>query len=361
MRFKKVFLALGLFLGILVSNSFSLEPRLLWKMELKEMIGSIDFAKRSGDLIFSHGKEFPNTITLVNKEGKIIWQWGPNLEKVAISISISDDGTKFAFLSSFELYKGLEKGYEENYIHYYDREKGEIWKRNLDKSPLISPDGKYILAERKPSEDPYTFLLDEMGRVLWKKKCGGYTYSYFSPDSKFIVCFPYIIDLSGKVYTNKASGDITSVTENAEYFGLTGVVSEKEGIYTKNGELVFKGKNIISANESIVLKIQLNKIEVYKFPEMIKKRELPIKCSEYSHSEISYEGRIIAIFGSRMDRISKTNLFLIDTNSNTYQELLIPNVETGDSVIMHITWDGKFLCICHKGKIKTLFYYFQIY
>lgn len=360
MRFKKVFLALGLFLGILVSNSFSLEPRLLWKMEIRGVVKAVDFAEISGDIIFSHGKEYPNTITILNKEGKIIWQTGPILERVAISVSISDDGTKFVFLSDFELYKATEKGYQEPYIHYYDKAKGERWRINLSKVPLISPNGKYLLAVADPSEDPYTFLFDETGKVLWKKRCNGAENPCFSPDSKFTVCFPYIIDLSGKVYTDKAYGNITSITENAEYFGLEGISPEKEGIYTKNGELIFNGKNIISPNGKTVVKCSSSKIEIYRFPEISKIREFPIKVHEkFGYTRISYDGKFIAIVGS--EKQSKSKIFFINVETGDIRGTEIPDIETSKMIYLFITQDGKNLCLWQVKEANGIIYYYQTY
>lgn len=351
MRFKKVFLALGLFLGILVSNSFSLEPRLLWKMEIRGVVKAVDFAEISGDIIFSHGKEYPNTVTILNKEGHIIRQWGPHLERGTEFVSISDDGKYFTFDSY---------GKGECYGHYFNRIKGELWKKDVFcNSFQISPDGRYILAQGNPESQKESYLLDFAGKILWGKKGGIYFNALFSPDSKFIAIPPYIMDLSGKVYFDKAHGFISSISINGEYFGIWD--SKKNGIYDKFGNLVFEGENILSSNGKIVVRHDNRKIEVYQFPEKIKIREFPLNFRDYRYAKMSFNGELVIIFGKRTDRSSRANFFLITIESSKLWEQEIINVEANDVVKIFISNDGKYFGLVHIKEDKSLIYFYQSY
>jgi hypothetical protein len=350
MIFKRIFFVLVILLSSLCSISFSLEPRLFWKMEIIGQVKDVDFAKTSSNIIFSHGKEFPNTVTVLNKEGKIVWQWGPKLNKGVEFVSISDDGNYFTFNSY---------GEGECYGHYFNRTKGELWKKDMHcNSFVISPDGKYVLAQGSPESYDESFLLDSTGKILWQYKGGIQFNALFSPDSKYIAIPPFIVDIKGKIYFEKAWGFISSVSFNGEYFGIFD--SEKEGIFSRNGNLVFAGKNIISLNGKIVLKIEKNKIEIYRFPEKIRIAEFPLSIKDYRYTKLSSDGKYILMFGSK-DKIFKTNLFLLGLETNMVWEKELTNVNSNDSIRIFLSHDGKYFLVAHIKEDKSTFYFYQSY
>lgn len=349
MRFRKAFFAIGLFLGI-VSISFSLEPRLLWKMELKKTVWDVAFANITGDLILISG----GVLTLVNKDGKVLWQWGPDLEKVLFAASISDDGKYIAFGTSLKMEVRLKRGYYEDHIHYCERNGKEIWKTDSFLLPWLSPSGKHLFLGVPGGWEGPSLLLDSKGKELWRKDIGIVEKVIFSPDGNYFFIYPgsILFDIQKKDFLTFPSMEITSISENGEYIGLEGK-ENKEGIYDKNGNLTFKGKNTISGNGRIVVRDGGERIEIFNFPEKTKIISYPIRKVK-REIPISYDGRIVVVCGKKTDKESPSNLFILNVSERTLWEGTIPEVQRA---WVFLTRDGKYLLIVKERTI----YYFQIF
>jgi len=380
------FILISLMLVTISQLSSALEPELLWKKEIPSKTHHVSFAKQSGDVIFIHGDK-KNRITLIDKDGETRWQWGPDLELCVLDISISNDGRYFVFNSAYQLWVRMEKGARyKDYIHYYDRTKGELWKENIFGSSCISPEGKYVFITSPPEWGGPSILLDSNKKNLWKEDIGEIEDVVFSADSNYIAYSVsqfspevYLFNINEKNYKKIGIGDITSITNNGEYVGIEignhlfgyeffKKYPPKEGIYNKEGNLAFEGKNTISENGKIVVSHFENRIEIRNFLSKEKIKEFSIQRWEYPKyptygrvNQVSYDGRYIAIFGKRTDKNSSSNLFLIDTQEGSLWEETIENVGKNDGISLFLTGDGKFLFVGISKEEKSTFYFYQIY
>jgi len=195
-----IFMGVFLMLVTISQLSSALEPKLLWKKEISPRIHRFSFAKGSGDVIFIHGKR-KSKITLIDKNGNIGWQWGPDLERVAGQVSISDDGRYFVYHTDFPRQTDAKI---KTFIHYYDRSQGEIWRKELPGYPTISPDGKYIYVTTG-WEDAVGWLLDSKGNILWEKRDVGPNLGRFSPDGNFVWDGYQLLDKNGNIILIRSS------------------------------------------------------------------------------------------------------------------------------------------------------------
>lgn len=374
MRFKKVFLAIGLLLFSLPSISFSLEPRLLWKREFKKAVSLFELAKGSGDVIFAHEiqNEPQKAISIVNKNGETIMQWGPKPERVISSVSISKNGMYFAFESEYDYETAIKKNYSFPLIHYWDRTKGELWKTPYCGIVKVSPDGKYIFVSSPCSNlwEGESFIFDNRGALIWKKDIGSANINpIFLPDGKYIWNGFYIIDIKGKIH-KEFSGEVSSFSENFEYIateksgvGVEVKVNEKlirgkpiryGAILDKEGNIILEGRARVSSNGKIGVIFAENKVQIYRLPEKILLKEYPIIKLKFESefADISYDGNIIVIMGKRTDIKSDNNLFVINLKTNSVQEF---KVEKEGQIFL--TDDGKYLLIwIIKG-----FYFYRLF
>jgi len=368
-KYKLVFV-IGILIGVLLilltisQLSSALEPRLLWKKEIASFIWDVAFAEESGDVIFVHGEK--NQITLLDKNGKIIWQWGPELEKVSLQVDISKNGNIFVYNTSKKIIHGSR------IIHYCNRNGKDIWTLvDRPEIPYLSPDGKYLFLSLGQGWKGKSSFLDSNGKTLWKYAAYPIDGVLFSPDGNYLAAQHYLFDAFGNVCNKKIFyGFFTSLSDNGEFIGVRRE-EEKEGIYDKEGNLIFQGRNTISGDGKIVMRCNPNKIEVFRFPEKLKLKEYPIKRWEpdlydYEYfSKISYDGRYIAVFGERIDKESSSNLFVVDINEDKIWEELIPEFSENDQVNILLTNNGQYLLVVHLKETtqsrQSKFYYYQIY
>jgi len=358
-KYKFVFvfgILIGVFLIILTISQLSsaLEPKLLWKREIRGGLGSVALAKASGDVIFTHGPYKKAGIVIIDKNGNTIWQWGPNLERGPSTVSISDDGRYFVYDTDTYHESDMPR---KPFIHYIDRNKGESWKKGLYGTPNISSDGKYVFVA--PGwENWKSYFLDSAGNILWKKSYGS-TRGVFSPDGNFLWDGFNFFDKSGNsILRINLPGLPISISENLEYIAYermggavevrdaTGKIVRKAGgipgaVINKNGSILLEGKARISENGKTAIIYGSNKTKVYKLPEKTLVNEYPIRRYRIiEYSDISYDGNIIVILGERTDRESSNNLFIIDISKN---ELCERKVEKEG--LIFITKDGRYFLI----------------
>ena len=339
-----------------------IEVTLVWKKELKRIVEDFDLAEVSGDVIFVHG-ERKNKITLIDKEGDIRWQWGPDLKLGVLGVSISNDGRYFVYWTDSRHESDVPR---KSFIHYRDRDKGELWKKELYGSPHISPDGKYIFVA--PGwENWKSFFMDSKGNILWEKKYGSTT-GFFSPDGNFIWDGFNYYDKNGKIALEiDLPAPSTSFAENFEYIacermGSGIVVRDEKGriirgtggipgaIINKSGSIILEGRARVSDNGKVAVIYGLNKTKIYKLPEKSLINEYPIKRYRIiEYSDISYDGNIIVILGERTDIKSNNNLFIVDLSRNEFFEGKVEKLGR-----IYLTIDGKNFLV--KSNNKLYFY-----
>jgi len=348
MRFKRFFFVLVILFFFLCSISFSLEPRLLWKMEIKEVITDASFANLSGDIVIAIDDRI---ISLINKNGNIVNQWGPDLRKSVWCPSISADGKYIAFISCIPTESEF---YNEGYIYYFDRKGKEIWKYEACcELPWVSPDGRFVFVGVMGGLEGPSLLLDKDKKTLWKNNVGHAEDVLFSPDGNYFIVEPscLLIDIQNKkIIRSFPAMEVTSISENAEYVGLIGR-KEEEGLYNKEGKLILKGKFVISGDGRVVVKDSEGRIDVFKFPEMERIVSYPVKGA----IRISNDGRIIAIIGHRIVKDTPYKLFIGNTDGKALWEGAIPQLEKANRFFL--SKDGRYLAIMGK----TFIYYFQIF
>ncbi len=359
-----MFITTSLVLLIISQLSSALEPGLLWKKEIPSFIWNFAFAEESGDVIFVHGDK--NQITLLDKNGNTRWQWGPDLEKVTTQVDISKNGDVFVYDTSKKII------HASGTIHYSNRNVKDIWKLvDRHEIPYLSPNGKYLFLSRRQGWKGKSSFLDSNGKTLWKYATTPIGEVIFSPDGNYLAVQHYLFDISGNVCNKKLFyGFFTSVSDNGEFIGVRRE-KEKEGIYDREGNLIFQGRNMISGDGKIVMRFNPNKMEVFRFPEKLKLKEYPIKRWEpdlydYEYfSKISYNGRYIAVFGERIDKESSSNLVVVDINEDKIWDGIIPEFNENDQVNLLLTNDGKYLLVVHLEETaqsrQSRFYYYQIY
>ena len=382
-KYKLVFvigILIGFFLILLINSQISaaLEPKLLWKKEIASKTYDASLAKWSGDVIFIHGAE-KNRITLIDKNGNTVWQWGPSFKIVALPpLSISEDGKHLVYSSAL--------GKSEDVL-FCERSGKEIWRYKHHGYPVISPNGKYVFIANPPGWGGSSILLDSNKKILWKKDIGRVDDVIFTSDNNYIFfsietgyCPDiYLFNINGLKHKKIGSGHITSISHNGAYIGMENENCKysysnvdksppAEGIYNNEGVLVLEGKNTISEDGNIVVSHFENRIEIKNFPDGAIINEYPVQRWKYPRislfcrlTKVSSDGRYVAIFGKRTDRNSTSNLFLIDTMERSLWEETIENVGSQDTIILSLTSDGKFLFVgISRGK-KSTFYYYQVY
>jgi len=340
--------------------SSALEPKLLWKKEIPSELYGLSFARKSGDVIFIHEyKGSRNQITILNKDGQTVWQWGPSLKELIGNAEISEDGRVFAYDTS------------EDIIYYCQRDGKVLWKvTDNNNTPFLSPDGKYVILSPPPGWYGPGWLVDSQGKTLLKSlKMAFSEKPVFSPDGNYFAEMPYIFDISGNSW-EIPSGYYNSLSENGIFVGIEGRGEEEDGIYDRDGNPVFEGKNLISGNGKIVARFGKTKTEVFKFPEKLKLKEYPIERADINkgywafgheaYSRISYDGRYIAVFGRRTDKESLENVFVIDIDESRFWGGVIPEVGRKLDVGLFLTDDGQYLLV---GNVinHTTFYLYKVY
>jgi len=363
-KYKLVFvigILIGVFLILLIISQLStaLEPKLLWKKEIPSELYGLSFARKSGDVIFIHEyKGNRNQITILNKDGQTVWQWGPSLKELIGNAEISEDGRVFAYDTS------------EDIIYYCQRDGKVLWKvTDNNNTPFLSPDGKYVILSPPPGWYGPGWLVDSQGKTLLKSlKMAFSEKPVFSPDGNYFAEMPYIFDISGNSW-EIPSGYYNSLSENGAFVGIEGRGEEEDGIYDRDGNLVFEGKNLISGNGKIVARFGKTKTEVFKFPEKLKLKEYPIERADINkgywafgheaYSKISYDGRFLVLFGRRTDKESLENVFVIDIDASIFLGVVIPEAEE-DTTGLFLTNDGQYLLVGNVTN-HTTFYFYKVY
>lgn len=354
---SKLMFFIWIFLMILSISQLctALEPKLLWKKKISSQIDRFSFAKGSGDVIFIHERK--NRITLIDKYGNIGWQWGPSLKRMAGQVSISDDGTCFVYHTDFP---GETDAPEKPFIHYYDRSKGEIWRKELAGYPTISPDGKYVYVTTG-WEGATGWLLDSKGDILWKKRDVGPDLGRFSPDGNFIWDGSQLLDKKGNTVLDKEfPGTLRSISLNADYLAFEGrgsavIVRDKDGtvigtgadggILDKSGNIILGGKARVSGDGTIGIIYKSDKTEIYKLPEKTLVKEYPIRKA-LGTSSLSYNGNVIVII-ERTGKESPIKLFIIDLLKNELYEEIID-----EGASLDVSKDGKYFLMRRKSEIS---------
>ncbi len=354
------FIWISLMLISISQLSSALEPKLLWKKEIPSELYGLSFARKSGDVIFIHEyKGSRNQITILNKDGQTVWQWGPSLKQLIGNAEISEDGRVFAYDTS------------EDIIYYCQRDGKVLWKlTDTNNTPFLSPDGKYVILTPPWGWSGPGWFVDSQGKILRKSlKLGFSETPVFSPDGNYFAEMPYIFDISGNSW-EIPSGYYNSLSENGAFIGIEGRGEKEDGIYDRDGNLVFEGKNLISGNGKIVARFGKTKTEVFKFPEKLKHKEYPIERGDinkghwafghFAYSRISYDGRYIAVFGRRTDKESLENIFVIDIDESRFWGGVIPEVGKNLDVGLFLTDDGQYLLVGNVTN-HTTFYFYKIY
>lgn len=338
--------------------SSALEPKLLWKKEIPSELYGLSFARKSGDVIFIHEyKGSRNQITILNKDGQTVWQWGPDLERVAGWVSISDDGRYFVYHTDFPRETDAPM---KPFIHYYDRSQGEIWRKELPGYPTISPDGKYIFVN-SGWEGAIAYFLDSKGNIIWKKRDVGPDFGKFSPDGGFLKTRYYLFDKKGNIILDKDfPGTIRSISLNADYLAFEGrgsavIVRDKDGtiigsgadggIFDKRGNIILGGKARVSEDGTIGVIYRSDKTEIYKLPEKTLIKEYPIR-KVLGASSLSYNGNVIVII-ERTGKGSPIKLFIIDLSKN---ELFEGILDKGAD--LEVSKDGKYFLLRRGNEIS---------
>ena len=356
--FLAMFIAISFVILIISQLSTAVEPKLLWKKEIPSELYGLSFARKSGDVIFIHEyKGSRNQITILNKDGQTVWQWGPSLKELIGNAEISEDGRVFAYDTS------------EDIIYYCQRDGKVLWKLTDNNNvPNLSPDGKYVILTPPSGWYGKGWFVDSQGRILWRSsKLGFEEIPVFSPDGNYFAEMPYIFDVSGNSW-EIPHGYYNSLSENGEFIGIEG--TDNDGIYDRDGNPVFEGKNLISGNGKIVARFDKTKTEVFKFPEKTKLKEYPIERADIeegywafgheSYSRISYDGRYIAVFGRRTDKESSENVFVIDIDENKFWGEIIPESEEEGTTGLFLTNGGRYLLVGNVTN-HTTFYFYKIY
>ena len=376
-----IFVAISLVFLIISQLSSALEPTLLWKKEIPSRTYDVSLAKGSGDVIFIHGAK-KNRITLIDKNGNTVWQWGPSLKRIALPpITISKDGKYFVYRSYL-----LET--DRDYVHFCERGGKEIWKYEKMGSPVISPDGKYVFITPPSGYGGPSTLLDSNKKILWKKDIGRVWDHIFTSDNNYVVISIftgycpdiYLFNINDMKHKKIGSGHITSISHNGAYIGMESENCKysykshveksppAEGIYNMEGVLVSGGKYTISEDGNVVVAHFENRIEIRHFPDGAIINEYPLRRWKYPEisefcrlTKVSSDGRYVAIFGKRTDKKSSSNLFVIDTQEGSVREETIENVGSQDTIILSLTSDGRFLFVGISKVKKSTFYYYQVY
>lgn len=337
----------------------ALEPTLLWKKNFNEKIDFVDLAEESGDVILVHGFA-KDRITIWNKDGKTLWQWGPVLGKCIGWVQISDDGKIFAFHTQNTLEVKIKKGTHEDRVHVWSRENKitEISNFKDFSAFWLSRDGKFLFETQVSGYGGPVCLKDYKGNILWENKNLNLeeTQIFYSADGNYILAslgYIYIFDLNEKKIIShlKVNEHVTSFSENGTYIGV-----KNKGILDRNGNILLNGDSTISGNGKIVVQQILGKLKVLRFPENVEIGEYSIKMKDweiYPTIKLSYDGRICVVYGEKKAISPDANLFVIDTGEK--MTFGIPSLK--DKIHnFFITTDGKYLLI------KTIYsiYYYKI-
>ncbi len=370
-----MFIAISLVLLIISQLSSALEPKLLWKKEIAFRSWDLCLAKESGDVIFEHGNRI-NEITILDKAGNTRWQLGPDLEKTFGGTSLSEDGRYFTYCSHYQMEVRLKRGYLD-YIHFCEKGGKELWRKKLLGYTTISPDGRTIFAGFPGDGKGYSYFLDSYGNIFKKLEPVQEIYgAIFSPDSNYLlISNPYtcLYKKDGTLIWKKNFGNITSISDNAEYIGAEqyGKGSDIGGIYDKEGKLIYKGRARVSGNGKLAVIHYENRIELLRLPEKVVVSQFPIKRREFPFCEyspggfpvrISYNGEYIAILGKRVDRTTDDNLYVVDVKNNKLWEYKVGNIQRSDGYEIELSNDGKYLLFVHsKVELrKSYIYYFEV-
>jgi hypothetical protein len=327
---KKTAITFFILIGTLVSwvtFAEALDVKLLWKKEFRYKVKSIDFATGSGDVLVAlKGKDegVGKEVILFDKSGNERFHWGPRMDRMVGSPTISKDGKYFAFISGYtEDYaskKGVHPSSDERF-HFYDRQtKKELWNIRVsdDAHPRIFPDGSSVIIYGY--ESGMFRIYNQQGKAIFKQdqQTGGIEYLEISPDSGH---FALVKENNGLLILYNRDGaklwekgrhreGIASITDGASYISTNpyflgpsstpdSINSHNGTVYDKTGNKVMEGLGVLSGNGSRIAMFYPEKVTVLSWPDknmvkeiMIDMREL-FKTSTRSHARFSYDGRYL--------------------------------------------------------------------
>jgi phosphoribosyl-AMP cyclohydrolase len=387
---KKSIIGFFILIGVLaswVTFAEALDVKLLWKKEFRHEVKDIDFAAGSGDVLVAlKGKDetIGKEVLLFDKGGNERFHWGPRMDRMAGSLTMSKDGKYFAFVSGYtEEYankKGVHPSSNERF-HFYDRQtKKELWTLGVsdEAHPRIFPDGSSVIIYGYVSGK--FGIYNQQGKVVFKQdqQTGGIKSLEISPDSSH---FAFVKEKSGLLTLYKRDGTklwekgrhrgrIASITDGASYIsanpyslGLSStpdsINSHNGTVYDKNGNKVMEGLGVLSGNESRIAMFYPDKVTVLNWPGksivkeiVIDMREL-FETSTESHTRLSYDGRYLFLKSGK-------SIVAHDLVENTKKEITIP--EMVEYPEFYITEDGKYLLINPQEPEATkILYFYQVF
>lgn len=370
-----------------VTFAEALDVKLLWKKEFRYKVKSIDFATGSGDVLVAlKGKDegAGKELILFDKSGNERFHWGPRMDRMVGSPTISKDGKYFAFISGYtEDYaskKGVHPSSDERF-HFYDRQtKKELWNIRVsdEAQPRIFPDGSSLIIYGYMSG--MFRIYDQQGKIIFKQdqQTRGIESLQISPDSSH---FALVEDSSGLLILYKRDGTklwekgrheegVASITDGASYISANpyflgpsdtadSINSHNGTVYDKTGNKVMEGLGVLSGNGSRIAMFYPDKVTVLNWPEktmvkeiMMDMREL-LKTSAKSHARFSYDGKYLFLK-------SGISIWIYDLLGNTNAEIKIPEMTRYAEI--YISEDGRYLLINPLGFEATkILHLYQVY
>jgi WD40 repeat protein len=387
---KKSIIGFFILIGVLaswVTFAEALDVKLLWKKEFRYKVKSIDFATDSGDVLVAlQGKDegVGKELILFDKGGNERFHWGPRMDRMVGSPTISKDGKYFGFISGYtEDYaskKGVHPSSDERF-HFYDRQtKKELWNIRVsdEAQPRIFPDGSSVIICGYTSG--MSRIYNQQGKIIFKQdqQTGGIESLEISPDSSH---FAFVKENNGLLILYKRDGTklwekgrhregIASITDGASYISANpyflgpsstpdSINSQNGTVYDKNGNKVMEGLGVLSGNGSRIAMFYPDKVTVLNWPGkglvkeiMIDMREL-FETSTKSHARFSYDGKYLFLK-------SGISIKIYDLLGNTNIEIKIPEMTRYAEI--YITEDGRFFLINPLGFEATkILHLYQVY
>ncbi len=387
---NKTVIAFLILIGVLVNwvtIAEALDVKLLWKKEFRYKVKSIDFATSSGDVLVAlKGKDegVGKELILFDKGGNERFHWGPRMDRMVGSPTISKDGKYFAFISGYtEDYaskKGVHPSSDERF-HFYDRQtKKELWNIRVsdEAQPRIFPDGSFLIIYGYTSG--MFSIHNQQGKVVFEQdqQTGGIESLEISPDSSH---FAFVKENNGLLILYKRDGTklwekgrhregIASITDGASYISANpyflgpsstpdSINSQNGTVYDKNGNKVMEGLGVLSGNGSRIAMFYPDKVTVLNWPGKSMVKEIMIDMGELfetstkSHTRFSYEGKYLFLK-------SGISIKVYDLLGNTNAEIKIPEMVRYPGI--YITEDGRYLLINPLGFEATrILHFYQVY
>ncbi len=348
---------------ILPALVYALAPTLLWEKSLSEKIRDIEFAKDTGDVIVTTGDE----IFLYNPAGEIVFHWGPRVDREATSVSITSDGSKFAYTDAYKEDYMIAKSIQDSdsRVRYLNRNGNELWNKNWEGFVRLSPDGSKVVINHSSEGEGFD-ILNANGNILWSKGGDhwGDTTTEFSPEGNYVAVVgdahsPMLLmkaDTGDVLFTTTELNDYTArtISDNATYLTTdpyTDVVSPDKShdgkIYTKDGGILLNGWGVVSEDGSKVLMLYNDKTSLLRLPDPTPLQNFSIIGSpeaERAYADISRDGSYAVLIGQKAGDTS-SGLYVIDTVNNIVSNL---NYSTVD-VDVYITNDGKYVMVRNRN------------